>query len=151
MSKVSIVYIGPKAFKRDTVSGTRQVFPRMTPIEVEVSVAANLLRFEQVFIEAEKLDDVLSQKAEQEQAQAEALADEEYVARQQIIDADFTVMVGDKPYDLKKMNSPKIAALLEGADMLIDDKGAQESAEDYRLRVRNTIRAMQDIGEGESS
>ncbi len=69
MSQVAIAYIGPKAVKRDTVTGSRQVFPRMTPIDVSAELAAVLLCYDQVFVEASALDAVReAENARQAQA-----------------------------------------------------------------------------------
>lgn len=38
------------------------------------------------------------------------------------------------------MTSPQIATLVEGAELAIPAKGAQESAADYKRRVRDAIR-----------
>lgn len=142
MSKVSIVYIGPKAEKRDTIAGSRQVFRRHIPVDVDEAVAAVLLRFKTVWVEAEQLADIKKQQEAEEQAKAELAAEAEAEAKAAAIEADFTVTVAGEAYDLKKMSSPKIAALIEGADLDIEEKGAQESADDYKLRVRDAIRAL---------
>ncbi|MDW6094053.1 hypothetical protein SBX64_16055 [Vibrio rhizosphaerae] len=147
MSKVSIAYIGPKESKKDTITGSRQVFPRMTPIAVDESVAANLLRYDRVFVEASKLDDVkkLQATAEEEKAKAEAAlkAQVEWEAKEN----NYSVVVAGEQYDLNKMAVPKIQALLVGADIELEEKGAQESAPDYKKRIRDAIRAMQADGE----
>lgn len=142
MSKVAIAYIGPKQEKRDTITGSRQVFPRMKPIEVDEAVAANLLRFKTVFVEADQLDEV--KKAQEAEAEAKAKAAEEAAkqAEAEKVEADFTVTVGGADYDLKKMSTAKIAAMLEGAEIELEAKGAQESADDYKLRVRNSLREL---------
>jgi hypothetical protein len=142
MSKVSIVYIGPKAVKKDTVNNSRQMFRRYEPVEVDEAHAANYLKYPTVWIEAEKLDEVKAAEAaeaEAKQAEQEELAKLAEAEKEAI---DFTVTIDGEDYDLNKMNSPKIGALVIGADLDIEPKGAQESAQDYKVRVRDSIRSL---------
>lgn len=147
MSKIAIVYIGPKETKKDTIAGSRQVFPRFKPIEVEEAVAANLLRYPTVFVEAEKLEEIQKQQEEAEAAKAEAAELAAKQAEEEKVAADFNVVVEGEEYDLSKMNCSKIATLLESADIKLEAKGAQESAPDYKVRVRDAIRALESDGE----
>lgn len=34
--KIAVVYIGPKPVKKDTITGSRTLFPRLEPVHVEV-------------------------------------------------------------------------------------------------------------------
>lgn len=142
MSKVSIVYIGQKERKRESITGARLEFRQYIPVEVEEIHAAKLLRYKTVWIKAEELEEF--KKAQEVKAEAKAKAAEE-AAKQAAIEkeeADFTVTVGGADYDLKKMSTAKIAAMLEGAEIELEAKGAQESADDYKLRVRNSLREL---------
>ncbi|PJC87838.1 hypothetical protein CSW98_01560 [Vibrio sp. HA2012] len=143
MSKVAIAYIGPKPSKKDTITGSRQVFPRMTPIDVDEAVAANLLRYDQVFVKADKLKTAQALQDEAEKAKEQAEAEAKAKVEQEVFDADFTVMVAGEKYDLKKMGCPKIEALLVGADIELEPKNAQEAADDYKLRVRDALRVLE--------
>jgi hypothetical protein len=142
MSKVSIVYIGPKESKRDTTAGTRQVFRRMIPTLVEEAAAANLLRFDQVFVEESALDSVKAKMKAKQEAEEEAAKLALLEAEKEQEELDHTVLVGGESFDLNKMNTTKIATMLAGADIELEPKGAQESAADYKLRVRDALRAM---------
>lgn len=143
MGKQKIVYIGPKEFKRDTVAGTRQIFPRHKAIEVSDEVAAVLLRFNQVFVEADKLKGALEKQDAEEKAKAEAaavLAEEE--AKRQA-ELDMTVTINGDIMDLSKMTGPKLATLIESLEGLnVDPQQSQEKVDDFRKRVRDAIRAM---------
>ncbi|PWI34837.1 hypothetical protein DI392_00720 [Vibrio albus] len=143
MSKVAIAYIGPKPTKKDTITGSRQVFPRMKAIEVDEATAANLLRFPTVFVEAEKLDEVKKAQEAETKAKAEAAELAKAEVAKKAEEVNFTVTVAGTEYDLNKMNCPKIAALLEGADIELEPKGAQEGADIYKLRVRDALRALE--------
>ncbi|OEE65854.1 hypothetical protein A1OO_08580 [Enterovibrio norvegicus FF-33] len=146
MGVQNIVYVGPKAFKRDTVTGTRQVFPRLTPIEVTDENAAMLLRFEHVFIAEGQLDTFLSEEKVRVKtlADEQAKQEEEAKALQQAM--DMTVTLHGDVVDLSKMTGPKLATLVESIDALtLEPKGPQEPMPEYRKRVRDALRDVEEI------
>ena len=53
--KIAVVYIGDKPSKKDTVTGSRLVFPRHTAVDVESHIAMQLLEFPTVWIRHEAL------------------------------------------------------------------------------------------------
>lgn len=55
-NKIAVVYIGPKEKKRDTITGSRLVFPRHKPVDVESAIAHQLLDFPTVFIRHDELE-----------------------------------------------------------------------------------------------
>ena len=48
--KIAVVYIGDKPSKKDTVTGSRLVFPRHTAVDVESHIAMQLLEFPTVWV-----------------------------------------------------------------------------------------------------
>ncbi|CZF79721.1 hypothetical protein [Grimontia marina] len=145
MGKQSIVYIGPKAFKRDTVAGTRQVFPRHQPIEVADEVAARLLRFDEVFVEEDELENVLEKQKAEERAKADAEAKDAEEAEKRRVALDMTVTANGETVDLAKMTLPKLRTLVESLDGLdVEPKGAQEKTPEFARRIRDAIRERQD-------
>ncbi|MGY3887006.1 hypothetical protein [Aeromonas aquatica] len=135
--KIAVVYIGDKPSKKDTVTGSRLVFPRHKPVDVESHIAMQLLEFPSVWRRSEELGDVKAQQEALEQAaieEAERLAAEE--ARQA---EEQSMVVGDR--DLAKLTSAQLATLVEGEDLDIEPQGPQEKVPDYRVRVRNALKA----------
>ncbi|WP_251878967.1 hypothetical protein [Grimontia kaedaensis] len=142
----SIVYVGPKDVKRDTVTGSRLVFPRLKPIEVSAEQAAMLLRFEQVFLPQAALKAFLEAEKANEKAleEAKAMADAEAKLRQEAL--DMTVTIDGDVVDLSKMAGPKLATWVESVEGLdVEAKGPQEPMPDYRKRVRDAVRALDDV------
>ncbi|MDF2185244.1 hypothetical protein O1O06_10715 [Grimontia hollisae] len=141
----SIVYVGPKDVKRDTVTGSRLVFPRLKPMEVTDEQAARLLRFEQVFVPQTALKAFLEAEKAKEQAEAEAKAKANAEAKSRQEAMDMTVTILGELVDVSKMSGPKLATWVESIDGLeADPKGPQETMPDYRKRVRDAVRAMGD-------
>lgn len=140
MSKVQIVYIGPKERKRDTITGSRQVFPRLKPIEVTEETAAILLRFENTFVHVDKLE---SKIKEQKEAEAHKAALEEERKKQAEIEAEqasFLVSIGGEEVDISKLAAAKIHTYIVAAGLDIKGQQSGESAEDYRKRVRSELK-----------
>ena len=140
MSKVQIVYIGPKERKRDTITGSRQVFPRLKPIEVTEEAAAILLRFENTFVHIDELDGKLK---EHKEAEAKKAALEEELKKQAKLEAEqasFLVNIGGEDVDISKLAAAKIHTHIVAADLDIKSQQSGESAEDYRKRVRAELK-----------
>lgn len=57
--KIAVVYIGPKPVKKDTLTGSRTLFPRLEPVHVDSALAWQLLAFPDVWVRHEELDGVL--------------------------------------------------------------------------------------------
>lgn len=140
MSKVQIVYIGPKERKRDTITGSRQVFPRLKPIEVTEEAAAILLRFENTFVHVDELDGKLK---EHEEAEAKKAALEEELKKQAKLEAEqasFLVNIGGEDVDISKLAAAKIHTHIVAAGLDIKGQQSGESADDYRKRVRAELK-----------
>ncbi|ENA1773816.1 hypothetical protein ABF237_002497 [Yersinia ruckeri] len=139
-TKIAVVYIGPKEKKRDTITGSRLVFPRLKPVEVESAIAHQLLDFPTVFVRHDELEKLLEAKQQSVLDRAYQLALEEDGLRQQTALNSFVVKVGSDEVDLAKMTSVQLATLVESEDLGIK-QGAQEKVDDFRLRVRESINA----------
>lgn len=135
--KIAVVYIGDKPSKKDTVTGSRLVFPRHTAVDVESHIAMQLLEFPYVWRRYEELGDV---KAKQEALEQAALDEAERLAAEQArLAEEQSMVVGER--DLAKMTSAQLATLVEGEDLDIEPQGPQEKVPDYRVRVRDALKA----------
>lgn len=135
---VEIVYIGEKPVKRDTVTGSRLMFPRFEPVPVEKAIALQLLEYPTVWRRAEDLAKVERERQAAADAAAEEaarLAEEE---AERLAAAD--MHVGE--LDLGKMTSAKLQTLAEAEDLGIKQE-PQEKVDDFRVRVRDALRAKQ--------
>ncbi|MGH1392156.1 MAG: hypothetical protein ACRAUZ_18705 [Aeromonas jandaei] len=142
--KIAVVYIGEKPSKKDTVTGSRLVFPRHVPVDIESHIAMQLLEFPSVWIRAEHLADELER---QEQAALAAAAELERQADAAArLAEEQSMVVGGR--DLSKLTSTQLATLVVGEDLDITPQGAQEKVGDYRLRVRDALKTKQAAGQG---
>ncbi|WP_145500045.1 hypothetical protein [Yersinia bercovieri] len=147
--KIAVVYIGPKAKKRDTVTGSRLIFPRHEAVEVDSAIAHQLLDFPTVFIREAALQDYLAQEAVTEQKQA---AYETFLANQEEMTSlsnSFALNIGDAVVDIAKLTSIQLATLVESEDLNIK-QDAQEKVDDFRVRIRDAIQARNAASEAES-
>ncbi|EKN3828936.1 hypothetical protein ACVSUC_14980 [Yersinia enterocolitica] len=137
-NKIAVVYIGLKEKKRDTITGSRLVFPRHKPVEVESAIAHQLLDFPTVFIRHDELESTLSlqQAAEQEHAELAAQLIEQ--AKLEAEKNSFVLKIGGDEVDIAKLTSVQLATLVESEDLDIK-QGAQEKVDDFRVRVREAI------------
>ncbi|PWC10544.1 hypothetical protein [Brenneria corticis] len=137
--KISITYIGGKKQKRDTVTGSRLIFPRLKPVDVDSDIAHQLLAFPTVWVESASAEAALNQQASDEEAKA-ALAAEELARLQAEAAANsWVVKIGDEEVDLAKLTSAQLATLVESEDLDLT-KGAQEKVDEFRARVREAIK-----------
>ncbi|MBW3845002.1 hypothetical protein [Aeromonas hydrophila] len=139
--KIAIVYIGDKPMKKDTVTGSRLVFPRHTPVDVESHIAMQLLEYPTVWRKAEELAGVLAQQSELESAAAEAARQaEEEAAR---LAAEQSMLVDHLGLDLAKMTSAQLATVAEKYELHIKQETG-ERVDDFRTRVRDALRGLQE-------
>jgi len=107
--KIAVVYIGDKPSKKDTVTGSRLVFPRHTAVDVESHIAMQLLEFPSVWRRTEELEDV---KAQQEALEQAAIEEAERLAAEQArLAEEQSMVVGER--DLAKMTSAQLATLMQ--------------------------------------
>lgn len=142
MSKVSVVYIGPKPKKKDTVTGSRLVFPRHKPVLVDQDVAYQLLDFPNVWITEDELEHHLQITSEREQAIERERKAKEAAEQAAQFESSMVVSLKGEEIDLAKLNSAKLKTLIAANELDIAAKGAQEDVEDFRRRVRDSIRGL---------
>lgn len=135
--KIAVVYIGDKPSKKDTVTGSRLVFPRHTAVDVESHIAMQLLEFPTVWVSKEALAGTLERQ--ETIAKMEAEEQERLAAEQARLAEVQSMVVGER--DLAKMTSAQLATLVEGEDLDIEPQGPQEKVPEYRVRVRDALKA----------
>ncbi|EGR1264260.1 TPA: hypothetical protein ACN3ZQ_001937 [Vibrio cholerae] len=145
--KIAVVYIGPKPKKKDTVAGSRLVFPRHKPVLVEQDLAYQLLDFPSVWITEEELEDHLKLLDEKAQAMAHQRAAQEAMQEAEEKAASMVVMLNGEELDLDKLNSAKLKTLIAANELDISPKGAQEEVTEFRVRVRDYLRRMSEESE----
>ncbi len=145
--KIAVVYIGPKPKKKDTVAGSRLVFPRHKPVLVEQDLAYQLLDFPSVWITEEELEDHLKLLDEKAQAMAHQRAAQEAMQEAEEKAASMVVMLNGEELDLDKLNSAKLKTLIAANELDIAPKGAQEEVTEFRVRVRDYLRRMSEESE----
>ncbi|ENG7531207.1 hypothetical protein ABVE22_000770 [Vibrio cholerae] len=147
MHKIAVVYIGPKPKKKDTIAGSRLVFPRHKPVLVEQDLAYQLLDFPSVWITEEELEDHLKLLDEKAQAMAHQRAAQEAMQEAEEKAASMVVMLNGEELDLDKLNSAKLKTLIAANELDIAPKGAQEEVTEFRVRVRDYLRRMSEESE----
>ncbi|MCR9025523.1 hypothetical protein NW939_12965 [Aeromonas caviae] len=135
--KIAVVYIGDKPSKKDTVTGSRLVFPRHTAVDVESHIAMQLLEFPTVWIRHEALAGELARQ--ETAAEKEALELERLAAEAARLAEEQSMVVGER--DLAKMTSAQLATLVEGEELNIEPQGPQEKVPEFRVRVRDALKA----------
>ncbi|EJL6488787.1 hypothetical protein NMS22_003327 [Vibrio cholerae] len=145
--KIAVVYIGPKPKKKDTVAGSRLVFPRHKPVLVEQDLAYQLLDFPSVWITEEELEDHLKLLDEKAQAIAHQRAVQEAMQEAEEKAASMVVMLNGEELDLDKLNSAKLKTLIAANELDIAPKGAQEEVTEFRVRVRDYLRRISEESE----
>lgn len=145
--KIAVVYIGPKPKKKDTVAGSRLVFPRHKPVLVEQDLAYQLLDFPSVWITEEELEDHLKLLDEKAQTMAHQSAAQEAMQEAEQKAASMVVMLNGEELDLDKLNSAKLKTLIAANELDIAPKGAQEEVAEFRVRVRDYLRRMSEESE----
>lgn len=139
-NKIAVVYIGPKEKKRDTITGSRLVFPRHKPVDVESAIAHQLLDFPTVFIRHDELESTLNLQQASEQEHAELTAQLIEQAKLEAAKNSFVLKIGGDDVDIAKLTSVQLATLVESEDLDIK-QAAQEKVDDFRARVREAIQA----------
>ena len=144
MDKITVVYIGPKPFKKDTLTGSRLMFPKGQPVATPSDVAWRLLAHPAVWIRAEDYPDWQSNRAEYE-----ARLQEDEDARQRLeAEAQLKMDMTCGEYgDIGRLTAAQLRTLVEGAELVLDPQGAQEKVDAFRLRVRDALRARLAGGE----
>lgn len=142
--KIAVVYIGDKPSKKDTVTGSRLVFPRHEAVDVESHIAMQLLAFPTVWIRHDALAGALERQ--ETIARAEAEEQERLAAEAARLAEEQSMVVGT--VDLAKLTSAQLATLVEGEDLGIEKQGAKENVGEFRVRVRDAMKAKLAAGQG---
>ncbi|EAA7987824.1 hypothetical protein CJ745_21405 [Salmonella enterica subsp. enterica] len=138
--KIAITYIGEKNIKRDTITGSRTVFPRLKPVHVDSAVAWQLLEFPDVWVRYEQLEETLRQQEEARQRRDEQLAQQREKEVLLAAENSFVVNVQGDDLDISKYTSAMLNTLCEAEELDIH-QGAQEKVNDFRIRVREALKA----------
>ncbi|PXW43469.1 hypothetical protein DFO54_111155 [Erwinia sp. AG740] len=138
---ISIVYIGSKDKKRDTITNSRLVFPRLVPVDVESAIAHQLLAFPTVWVREPAVGATLKQYEDDEALKAKQAAEELARLQAEAEANSWVVTIGSDDIDLAKLTSAQLATLVEAEDLAELKQGAQEKADDFRARVREAIKA----------
>jgi hypothetical protein len=145
---IAVAYIGPKDKKRDTITGSRLIFPRLTPVDVESAIAHRLLDFPTVFVKAEALESVLKANADSAADQAEADRLEQTRLAVLAAENSFVVKIGNDEIDLAKLTAVQLATLIEAEELELK-QDPQEKVGDFRIRVRDAINGKKAGGDSE--
>ncbi|EFI0055476.1 hypothetical protein BG978_004276 [Escherichia coli] len=137
--KIAVVYIGPKPVKKDTLTGSRTLFPRLEPVHVDSALAWQLLAFPEVWVRHEELDGVLKKQQQDEQLRQAQQEQERALAAREEAESSFVVPVNGENVDLSKLTSARLATLCEAEELNIH-KDPKETAEAFRIRVREAFR-----------
>ncbi|CTU12670.1 hypothetical protein [Escherichia coli] len=137
--KIAVVYIGPKPVKKDTLTGSRTLFPRLEPVHVDSALAWQLLAFPEVWIRHEELDGVLKKQQQDEQLRQAQQEQERALAAREEAESSFVVPVNGENVDLSKLTSARLATLCEAEELNIH-KDPKETADAFRIRVREAFR-----------
>ncbi|EDE9838937.1 hypothetical protein GBF45_05630 [Salmonella enterica subsp. enterica] len=138
--KIAIVYIGEKNVKRDTITGSRVVFPRLQPVHVDSEVAYQLLEFNDVWVRHEKVEETLKQHEEEKRLKEEELARQREEEARLAAENSFVVNVQGDELDISKYTSAHLMTLSESEELGLK-KGAKESTDVFRVRVRDALKA----------
>ncbi|OZU10003.1 hypothetical protein CCO48_24695 [Salmonella enterica subsp. enterica serovar Altendorf] len=138
--KIAIVYIGEKNVKRDTITGSRAVFPRLQPVHVDSKVAYQLLEFPDVWVRHEKVEETLKQQEEEKRLKEKELARQREEEARLAAENSFVVNVQGDELDISKYTLAQLLTLNESEELGLK-KDAKESAGDFRVRVRDALKA----------
>ncbi len=76
MNKIDITYIGNKEVKKDTITNSRLVFPRLKSVPVEPDIAHQLLIYPEVWVLSKDAEALIEKKAAKEAAIAKKIEEE---------------------------------------------------------------------------
>lgn len=138
--KIAIVYIGEKNVKRDTITGSRAVFPRLQPVHVDSEVAYQLLEFKDVWVRHEQMKETLKQQEEEKRLKEEELTRQIEEEARLAAENSFVVNVQGDELDISKYTLAQLLTLSESEELGLK-KDAKESAGDFRVRVRDALKA----------
>lgn len=147
MSKVSIVYIGPKAKKKDTVTGSRLVFTRLKPVDVESDIAEQLLDYPDVWVLEEDAKEVVAKQLAKAKALEKELQKQKDAQESADLEQSMIVIVDDEQLDIGKYSSKQLDTLVEAEDLIITEK--KKPVPPYRTAIRDALREKNGAPESE--
>lgn len=150
MEQIALIYIGKKPFKKDTVTGSGTIFPQGKPVPVAADIAYRLLKHPTVWINAANQQEYQERLAREEEEQLRIQSELVALEKFELEKRDMTC---GEYGDLGKMTGAQLKTLVEGAELDIAPMAAQEKVDEFRLRVRDALRAKIAVehqeGEGE--
>ncbi len=138
MSKTSIVYIGSKPKKKDTVTGSRLVFTRNKPVDVDSDIAERLLDYPKVWVLEEDAKEVIAKQKAKAEAMAKELEKQKNAQASANLERSMIVIVNDDQLDIGKYSSKQLDTLVEAEDLTITEKKNPVPA--YRTAIRDALR-----------
>lgn len=132
---MKIAYVGPKELKIDKTSGSRQVFPRFEPIEIEKEYALRLLRFPTVYVKESEIE-AAKKAIEEREAKIKAKAEQKAKEKEkELKDASRIVMVSGSEVDLRKYTSAQLNTFIEANDLDVEAKKGNERVTEFCDRI----------------
>lgn len=138
--KISIVYIGPKAEKKDTVCGTRLKFKRFEPVSVESDIASRFLDFPEVWVKEAQLEGVKARQEAIAKLEEKERLEAEEAAKRAEADANMVVIADGEEVDLGKYSSKQLDTFVVAHELEVE--GPKKPVNDYRKNVRDAFRAL---------
>ena len=139
---MKLCYIGCKPLKIDKTSGSRLVFPRFEPIEVEKEFALRLLRHPDVYVEEKGLEDAKAKIAEKEAKRLAKEAAAKLDKKEELEANSRTINIGGIDVDLRKYTHIKLKTLVESFDLDVTPKQAAEKVTAYCDRVYDAYQKL---------
>ena len=147
MSKIDITYIGQKAVKKDTVTGSRLVFPRGKSVSVDSDVAHQLLDYPKVWALSDEAKDIVEEQEARAKAIAEKLAEEKAAEEKANLDLSMLVIVDGETLDIAKYSGKQLETLVVAAELTITVK--PKPVAPYREAIREALRDLNGTPEPE--
>ncbi|EBY1954710.1 hypothetical protein HAZ28_004859 [Salmonella enterica] len=143
--KIAVVYIGEKNVKRDTITGSRAVFPRHQPVHLDSELAHRLLEFPDVWVRHEQLEETIKHQEDEKRLKEEQRVRQREEEARRAAENSFVVSVQGDELDLSKYTSAMLHTLCESEELEMH-QGGQEKVHDFRIRVRDALkfRSVQD-------
>lgn len=143
MQNISIVYIGTKPVKKDTVANTGKIFDRMVPQLVPYEPALMMLRHPSVWRREADITDELKEQVTENVDAALALAEQKAAASS---DIDLDDLLGGSLGNSGEGDGPELSEILEklnthaALDKFVDDNGLDlEAHRDLKVPARKAL------------
>ncbi|NRA62142.1 MAG: hypothetical protein HRU25_14840 [Psychrobium sp.] len=137
MAKVNVVYIGEKAVKKDTITGSRLRFVRNQPVAIDDDIASKLLMYPDVWVLEDDAKACIAKRKKTLKEQDEIQKDKEKALADAQLCESFVVSIDEEFVDLEKFTSGKLATIVEAQDLVITQK--KSPIEEYRRAIREAL------------